>query len=87
MLLPWGYYNWVVAKRTSVSGAALTVHVVVDTSWVLGSVWLLVRDAAVYTAWGWAFYGPQAAMVCGIVVTKMARSRASFAAPRALERT
>jgi hypothetical protein len=78
LLLPWGYYNWRVAKAASVSRLALIVHCAVDASWILGSAWLMVRDAPLYTVWGWVLYGPQAVMVCGILVTKIARSRASF---------
>lgn len=78
LLLPWGYYNWVVAKSSSVSGSALAVHFVGDSAWVLGSTWLLWRDATQFTAWGWLLYGPQAAMVLGILVIKVVSSRVRF---------
>lgn len=77
-LLPWGYYNWVVAKSPSVSGTALAVHVLGDSAWVLGSMWLLWRDAAQLSAWGWLLYGPQTVMVLGILVIKVVSSRVRF---------
>ncbi len=76
-LLPWAYYNWSVAKQMTVKVHALAIHVVVDFGWILGSLYLLIRDRAEFTGWGWVLYGPQTMTVFAIVLAKIASSGVS----------
>ncbi len=74
LLLPWAYYNWSIAKQVAVKVYALAIHVVVDFAWILGSIYLLIRDRSEFTEWGWVFYGPQTMTVFAIVLAKIATS-------------
>lgn len=83
-LLPWAYYNWQIARQPTVQPHALAIHLVGDLGWIAGSLYLLVRDRAEFTGWGWVLYGPQTVTVLAIILAKVASSRASAPTRRAV---
>lgn len=68
-LLPWSAFNLWAGLKQPVLGAAL-VHVLVDATWVVGSVLLVIMHAQELTTLGVALLAGQAFAVAGVLALK-----------------
>lgn len=77
-LLPWGLFNLWTAQAPRTYRRAFTIHMLVDTVWVIGSAALLLIFGQEMTALGLAFVAAQGVAVAGVLVAKLAGARAHW---------
>ena len=78
-LLPWAFFNLVIARSTRPASTFLAANLVGDGIWVLGSVLLMQAQAAQFSVAGWVLMVGQTAAVSVVLALKLVSARA-FAA-------
>jgi hypothetical protein len=79
LLLPWAFFNLAIARATRPASTFVAGNLIGDGIWILGSVMLMLAQAAQLSMAGWVLMVGQTVAISVVLALKLASARA-FAA-------
>jgi xanthine/uracil permease len=75
-LLPWAFFNLAIARSSKPASTFLAANLIGDGIWILGSVLLMLAQAAQFSTAGWVLMVGQTAAVSLVLALKLVSARA-----------